>query len=51
MDENTTEKPGRDITTPPDPTYEATTPAGNGEADERAVRESAEKLDQAGGGH
>ena len=41
----------KDITSPDDPTHEATTPPGNGEADERAVEESKEKLDEAGGGH
>ena len=41
----------RDITSPDDPTHEATTPPGNGEADEKAVEESEDKLDQAGGGH
>jgi hypothetical protein len=51
MDENTTDRQGRDITAPPDPTHDATTPPGNPEADERAVRESEDKLDQAGGGH
>jgi hypothetical protein len=30
---------------------EATSPPGNPPADERAVQESHEKLDQAGGGH
>ena len=30
---------------------EATSPPGNPDADEQAVRESEEKLDQAGGGH
>ena len=41
----------KETTTPPDPTHEATTPPGNPEADDAAVRESEEKLDQAGGGH
>jgi hypothetical protein len=41
----------RDITSPEDPTHEATTPPGNGEADEDAVEQSEDKLDQAGGGH
>lgn len=41
----------RDTTTPEDPTHEATTPPGNGEADEEAVEQSEDKLDQAGGGH
>jgi len=41
----------RDTTTPQDPTHEATTPPGNGEADEEAVEKGEDKLDQAGGGH
>ena len=41
----------RDITSPEDPTHEATTPPGNGEADEEAVEQGEDKLDQAGGGH
>lgn len=38
-------------TTPKEPTHEATTPPGNAEPDEGAVREGEEKLGQAGGGH
>jgi hypothetical protein len=38
-------------TTPDEPTHEATTPPGNGEADEAATEEAEDKLDQAGGGH
>ena len=46
------ETPERDETTSPDePTHEATTPPGNPEADDDAVREAEEGLDQAGGGH
>ena len=41
----------RDITSPEDPTHEATTPPGNGEADEGATEAAEDKLDQAGGGH
>jgi len=41
----------RDTTSPDDPTHEATTPPGNGEADEHATDEAKEKLDEAGGGH
>ena len=41
----------KDTTSPEDPTHEATTPPGNGEADEEAVEQSEDKLDQAGGGH
>ena len=39
----------REGTTPEDPTHEATTPPGNGEADEEAVEQGKDKLDQAGG--
>lgn len=39
------------ITSPPDPTHEATTPPGNPEPDEQAVRDGEDKLGQAGGGH
>jgi hypothetical protein len=38
-------------TSPEDPTHEATTPPGNPDADDDAVREGEEGLDQAGGGH
>lgn len=38
-------------TTPDEPTHEATTPPGNGEADDGAVEQAEDKLDQAGGGH
>jgi hypothetical protein len=41
----------RDTTSPDDPTHEATTPPGNGEADENATEKAKEKLDEAGGGH
>ena len=38
-------------TSPEEPTHEATTPPGNGPADEDATQEAQDKLDQAGGGH
>ena len=38
-------------TSPQEPTHEATTPPGNGPADEGAAEEAQDKLDQAGGGH
>ena len=42
----------RSSTSPPGgKTHEATTPPGQGERDEDAIRTSEEKLDQAGGGH
>ena len=41
----------RDITSPPDETHEATTPPGQGDLDEEAVKEAEEGLGQAGGGH
>ncbi len=40
-----------ETTSPEEPTHEATTPPGNPERDEGAVREAEEGLDQAGGGH
>jgi hypothetical protein len=40
-----------DITAPPEPTHEATSPPGNPERDEQAVQEGEDKLEQAGGGH
>jgi hypothetical protein len=46
-DENTE----KGITSPPDPTHEATTPPGNGEVDQEAVKKAEEQLEQPGGGH
>jgi hypothetical protein len=40
-----------DITAPTQPTHEATSPPGNPEADEQAVEQGEDKLEQAGGGH
>jgi hypothetical protein len=46
------EEERRSTTSPPGgKTHEATTPPGQGDLDERAAEEAAEKLDQAGGGH
>jgi hypothetical protein len=39
------------ITSPPDPTHEATTPPDNPEPEQDVVEKAEEKLDQAGGGH
>ena len=39
------------ITSPDEPTHEATTPPDNPEPDQAAVEQSEEKLEQAGGGH
>ncbi len=47
MDEDTE----KGITSPPDPTHEATTPPDNGEVDQEALRKSEEQLEQPGGGH
>ncbi len=42
----------RSITSPPGgKTHEATTPPGQGERDEDAIRAAEDKLDQAGAGH
>ena len=46
------EREDKDVTAPPSGnTHEATTPPGQGERDEEAIRKGEEKLDQAGGGH
>ena len=46
------EEEGRSSTSPPGgKTHEATTPPGQGDLDERASEEAADKLDQAGGAH
>lgn len=41
----------RDTTSPPDPIHEATTPPGQGDRDEEAIKEAEDKFGQAGGGH
>jgi hypothetical protein len=41
----------KDITSPEEPTHEATKPPGNPEEDDSATDEAADKLEQAGGGH
>ncbi len=52
MEENDRSQEQKDITSPPGgKTHEATTPPGSGDADERAVEEGKERLEQAGGGH
>jgi hypothetical protein len=46
------EKNDKDITGPREgKTHEATTPAGQGDRDEDAIRKGEENLDRAGGGH
>ena len=47
MDENDE----KGITSPPQPTHEATTPPDNPEPDQGAVEQGREKIEQAGGGH
>ena len=49
MAEDTT--PEKGITSPPDPTHEATTPPGNPEPEQAEVDKAQDKLEQAGGGH
>ena len=49
MTEDTT--PEKGITSPPDPTHEATTPPGNGDRDEAAIEKGEDQIEQAGGGH
>ena len=52
MDENTQDDaPDTGITSPDKPTHEATTPPGNAERDEDAIRKGEEQIEQAGGGH
>ena len=50
-EERTGDAPDEHITSPEEPTHEATTPPGEGEVDEGAVEQGEEGLDQAGGGH
>lgn len=52
-DHSTPDQDGPDtgITSPDDPTHEATTPPGNPEVDEEAARRARENLEQSGGGH
>jgi hypothetical protein len=45
------EETGRETTSPSKPTHEATTPPGNPDTDEDAVKEAEKGLEQAGGGH
>lgn len=45
------EGPDTGITSPEEPTHEATTPPGNGDADADAVRRAEEELEKPGGGH
>jgi hypothetical protein len=45
------EGPEQGITSPDEPTHEATSPPDNPDADADAVDQAGEKLDQAGGGH
>ena len=50
-DEIQQDSPSEGITSPDEPTHEATTPPGNGDLDEDAVESAEEGLEQAGGGH
>jgi hypothetical protein len=43
--------PSEGVTSPDPPTHEATTPPGNGERDEAAIKKSEDELGKAGGGH
>src|SRR5687768_9045709 len=51
MDEIDQEGPSEGITSPDQPTHEATTPPGNPEPDEEALRRAEEELEKPGGGH
>ena len=48
-DNENTENTG--ITSPDEPTHEATTPPGNADIDHDAVEKGQDKIEQAGGGH
>jgi hypothetical protein len=52
-DERTPDQEGSDkgLTSPEQPTHEATTPPGNPEVDEEALRRSEEGLERPGAGH
>ena len=45
------EQTAGETTSPRDPTHEATTPPGNADVDEDALRKAEEGLEKAGGGH
>ena len=45
------EGPDTGITSPDQPTHEATTPPGNGDTDEAQLERSEEELEKPGGGH
>ncbi len=45
------EQTGGETTSPDKPTHEATTPPGNPDRDEDAIKEAEEGLEQAGGAH
>jgi hypothetical protein len=46
------EEDKKDVTAPPSgKTHEATTPPGQGDRDEEAIRKGEENLDRAAGGH
>ena len=51
MDEINQEGPAEGITSPEDPTHEATTPPGNPEVDEEARERAESELEKPGGGH
>jgi hypothetical protein len=53
MADNETQQdaPDKGMTSPPEPTHEATTPPGNPEPDQESVRRGEDSLEQAGGGH
>ena len=45
------EGPDKGITSPDQPTHEATTPPGNGDVDQDKLQQSEEELEKPGGGH
>ena len=50
-DEIKQDGPSKGITSPDEPTHEATKPPGNGDHDTEAGKKVQETLEQAGGGH
>ena len=51
MDEIQQEGPDTGITSPDEPTHEATTPPGNPDVDQEAVERAQDELEKPGGGH
>jgi hypothetical protein len=50
-DRDEREQTARETTSPSKPTHEASTPPGNPDRDEEAIKKAEEGLERAGGGH